>query len=141
MLRSRKEKRTYDKYRSRNRSGSCAFCRLDKGSERVLDETKHFRIVRNIFGYSMWDSCRVTEHLMIVPKRHVGTIDEMSATAQQECVKLISRYEKKGYNVYARALGSSIKSVPHHHIHCIKTDNRRRRFIFHLKRPYIRWMD
>lgn len=117
----------------------CAFCLLDKSSPQVLSETKYFKIVRNIFGYSLWDGQKVSDHLMVVPKKHTDSLKDLSAAEAQEFMSIISEYEGKSYNIYARAASSPIKTVVHQHTHLIKPHGSVRRLVLWFHKPYIRF--
>lgn len=137
MFRSRREKLEYDRYRKTLKGGECSFCELTK-QRSLIRETKHFCVVKNIFPYSLWDYCRVTDHVMIVPKRHIVTLAKLTDGEKAEYVDLVQSLEESGYNIYARPADSNIKTVPHLHTHGIKTDNRRVRLLLFLSRPYLR---
>jgi diadenosine tetraphosphate (Ap4A) HIT family hydrolase len=137
MYRSRKEKRTYQKYLA-TASKECAFC--NPPSQNIIEETPNFRVLRNIFPYTFFDFCRVRDHLLIVPKLHTESIGNVPDEAKIEFTKLIDAYESNGYNIYGRTPGSAIKTVPHQHTHCIKTDNQKVWLLLFLRKPYLRWM-
>jgi len=79
----------------------------------------------------------VTDHLMIVPKKHVESLHDLTSKEKIDIIDLIATYEKKGYNVYAREKGNATKSVPHQHTHLIKTKNKRASFVLYLRKPYF----
>lgn len=139
--RSRKEEIEYHKYqvslKTRGKK-ECAFCAVDKNSEQYITESRYFKIIRNIFPYSIWDNEVVQDHIMIVPKLHTDKLGALPNGAGNEFLKLIDTYENDGYNLYARAPGSNIKSIVHQHSHLIKPLGKRRKFIFYNKKPYIR---
>lgn len=88
----------------------------------------------------MWDGQGVLDHLMIVPKAHTDKLGGLSEQAAIEYLQLIDRYETKGYNLYARAPGSTVKTVVHQHTHLILLDGQDRRFVLALRKPfYIRF--
>ena len=130
------------RYREKQKDGTintdCVFCKLHPEESSYLDETKSFMLVRNIFAYSTWDSQDVEDHIMVVPKKHIESLSVLSASEAVEFVGLIGSYESRGYNVYARAPNSAIKTIIHQHTHLIKAGKKRHRFIFYLRRPYIR---
>lgn len=138
--RSRKEEKEYKQYLKLSKGNKCVFCAIDNGSDQVIESTKNFRVIKNIFPYSMWDAQNVTDHLMIIPNKHVGSIKNMVNAQKIEYVDLIDKYEQKGYNVYARAASSKIKSVIHQHTHLIKTHGSPKKFIFLIRRPYLRFI-
>lgn len=135
--RSRGEERFYKRYQKRPDT-ACQFCAIQKSSKQFVDQTKNFTIIKNIFSYSLWDGQKVEDHLMVIPKKHTDSLDSLSDTAAVEYVKILSQYEAKGYNVYARAPNSAIKSVVHQHTHLIQTSGRPHRLVFLLRKPYIR---
>ena len=91
----------------------------------------------NAFGYQYWELMDVVDHLMIVPKRHVLALGQLTEKEKQQFMDLIVRYEAKGYNMYAREGGSAMKSVPHQHTHLIKTNNRVAKLAVYIKKPYL----
>ena len=136
--RSRKEVKLYDKYQATVDKASCSFCHLKESGEQMVLETESFLVVRNLFPYSIWDGQRVVDHLMVVPKRHTDTLSDLSPSQAAEFLKIIGDYEREGYNVYARAPGSHMKSIVHQHTHLIKTAGLPKKFLFLLRKPYIR---
>jgi diadenosine tetraphosphate (Ap4A) HIT family hydrolase len=139
-VRSRKDKRAYAQYlRSLGPAEGCQFCLLQPGDSQLLWESNNFKIIINRFPYALWDTKPVEEHLMLVPKQHTVTLKNLSPKESQEYVELISDYEHRGYNIYARSPGSSMKSVLHQHTHLIKlSPTRRRRIIITTIKPFIK---
>lgn len=76
---------------------------------------------------------------MIIPKKHTQRLGDVSADAGDEFLHLIGKYEDAGYNFYARAPQSGMKTIPHQHTHLLKPHGRARRFVLYLRRPYTRW--
>jgi len=137
--RSRKEEITYRTHQSKQKNTGCVFCHIKKGHDQFISEHTYFIVIRNIFEYSIWDGQKVVDHLMLVPKKHTDSLGELPTGAAEEFVKIISAYEKKSYNIYARAPLSVIKSVVHQHTHLIKTVGRPKNFVFLLRKPlYVR---
>jgi len=138
--RNRRQTKPYKKYIKTLGPGQCQFCEITSESEQFVEQTASFEVVRNIFPYTMWDEQGVSDHLLLLPKKHTDTLSDLTPEEAQEFVKLMSRYENKGYNVYARAPGSHIKSVYHQHTHLIKSDHRRLKTLFYFGRSHIRFM-
>lgn len=136
--RSRKEEKAYKQYQKTVDSSTCQFCAINKKNEQFISSTKSFKVIRNIFAYSIWDGQVVTDHLLVIPKRHTDSLGGFSPSEAAELLKTLDGYEKEGYNVYARAPSSTIKSVVHQHTHLIKTAGAPKKFIFLLRKPYIR---
>lgn len=136
--RSRKEEKIYKNHLKITNRDSCAFCPINEDSDQLIEETSCFKIIRNIFAYSIWDGQQVTDHLMITPKKHTDSLAGMKTNEKIEYIDLIEKYEKQGYNIYSRAPSSAIKSIIHQHTHLIKTEGKSKRFVFLLRKPYIR---
>lgn len=113
---------------------------MDSLADDVLAEHANFRVIRNKFPYAYWDNQPVADHLMIVPKWHTDTLSGLSAEAAQEYVRLLSAYENEGYNLYARAPGSLMKSVVHQHTHLIRTQPSKIKMMVYVPRPYFSWV-
>lgn len=134
--RSRKEEKQYRQHRKKHVQKVCPFC--DINPDEIVRTTKYFYVLRNIFPYSLWDGQEVSDHLMVVPKRHT---DKLGGTTPEEAVaflKIIDSYEAKGYNLYARSPSSSIKSVVHQHTHLMKPKGKQKRFLLMVRKPFIR---
>lgn len=134
--RTRKETKRYARHRKIPKSG-CEFCNFNSESTGFIKETEHFVVIENAFKYTLWDSLTVTEHLMVVPKKHIDTLSDISDKEAVEFFRLISEYEDQGFNVYARTPVSKMKSVVHQHTHLIKTTGRPKSFILALRKPYF----
>lgn len=93
--RSRKEEKTYLKHRINSKSVRCAFCDINSKSPQFIKSTKSFKVIRNIFAYSIWDGQRVVDHLLLLPKAHIDSLDQLKNNQTAEFVKLLSAYEKK----------------------------------------------
>ena len=114
-----------ESFKNENEKGSCIFCEvLDKEitDDNNLLVTKSFLTITmlNLYPYN-------NGHLMIIPKRHVGRLDDLSKEeslaimeeikyAQQALTKV---YQPHGFNVGAnlgRASGAGIEDHIHFHI-------------------------
>jgi diadenosine tetraphosphate (Ap4A) HIT family hydrolase len=134
--RSRKEEKSYMKYAARLAPTECELCQLKAGDPQFVSESGSFKVIRNIFPYSIWDGQGVMEHMLILPKQHIESLDSLSPDEALEYIKLITEYERQGYDVFARAPGSFMKSVMHQHTHLIKTEGIPRRLLFLIRKPY-----
>ena len=138
-FRTRKEYKLYKKHRKTfHKKTNCIFCDIKNNDEQFVRGTKHFKVIDNIFGYSLWDDQSVDDHLMIVPRKHIDTLSKLSPDESKEFVTLMSTYEKHGYNVWARAAQTKTKSVIHQHTHLIKPGKKTVRFMFYIRKPYFR---
>jgi len=136
--RSRKEQVTYERHLKKSDRTVCAFCLINKKSPQFIEDTEHFKVIRNIFAYSIWDGQYVADHLMIVPKVHTDTLANMSASQKIEYFDLLEKYEGLHYSIYARAPSSVMKSIVHQHTHLIKPGGKLKRFILLTFKPYFR---
>jgi len=96
-----------------------------------------FVVIKNRFQYAVWDGCKVLDHLMVVPKRHVGGLGELTAQEKTEYVDLLAEYEARGYSFYSRAVHSATRSIIHLHTHLIKLDSKSVKGLFYLKKPHV----
>lgn len=94
-------------------------------------------VLRPRFKYTYWDEQDVADQLLLVPKKHVETLKELPVSASSEFLNYIAKFEAEGYSVYARTPSATSKTVPHQHTHLIKVQGRSKRFMFHLRKPYI----
>lgn len=118
--RSRKVQARYKKYRDKHHG--CTFCQIgkkDNGNE-IVDETKHFWVVTNLFPYEIWDSKPVVSHLLVVPKEHFHGLDEMTRSERATLIEILDRYEKRGYSFYGRSPKNTMRSMEHQHTHLIE---------------------
>lgn len=137
MNRTRKHHRVYARYTKQAKSRDCAFCNFKVSENQVVKSTKYFWIVKNMFPYDVWDHTGVTEHLMLVPKRHIDAIGHFNLDEQLAFTKLVGQYDTKGYSIYARPKDSTVKSVAHQHTHLIKLDGRFKTIAFFLRKPRV----
>lgn len=137
LARKPKNQRRYKVFTRQAKQRDCDFCNFSKAHDQVVESTRFFWVVHNIFPYDIWDSSGVVDHLMVVPKRHVDAIGHFTPKEQAAFTKVLGKYDRKGYSVYARAPGNIIKSVVHQHTHLIYLDNKPKRALFYLKQPHI----
>lgn len=134
MYRSRK---TAKAYKSAPKPSECVFCTLTAGN-RIVEDGEYCRVILNLYPYEQWDYQDVQEHLLIVPKQHVSGLGQLTPVARAEIMEFMARYETDGYNIYARAVGSSIRTVPaHQHTHLIRVGGKHLNMMFYLKKPHI----
>ena len=104
---------------------NCPFCTLDKNdiSNTIIEETKNFLIVPS--KGSLCDG-----YLLILPKQHFISMNEMTNSQKDELLDLIKKYRIKFYNIYnkypilfehgsSKIQGSSASSVTHAHLHIV----------------------
>ncbi len=119
---------------------TCPFCDETTVAKAVAGN-EHVYLVPNIVQYDLWELHDVTDHLLVIPRRHAKTLAELSKAERQAVIDVCAEYEAKGYGIYARGNGSVLRSVTHQHTHLIKTTNKMPRLTIYLRRPYwlIKW--
>ena len=122
IYRTRKSKRKLKQIKD----SGCPFCNLD---ERIIEETPTMAVIENAVPYDWWDFRQVTQHFMVIPKRHVETIAELNQTERKEYLEIIAKYESEGYSLYLRSAKNQTRSQPHLHTHLIKSGKENNKFI------------
>jgi diadenosine tetraphosphate (Ap4A) HIT family hydrolase len=118
----------------------CDFCHPEEAHVRIKETHQNFYTSYNTFAYTQWELRSVTEHLLLVPKRHATAIEELTDEERTDFAQLVGRYEKAGYDIFARAPSSTSRTVTHQHTHLIRTTNKRARGVFFWSKPYILWL-
>ena len=110
--------------RSSNDDDACVFCEAqvhDEGRALIVDEGPSCFVILNLYPYT-------SGHLMIVPKRHVGTLaaldrDELTELAEltrRSEMALTEAYQPQGLNLgmnLGRAAGAGV--LDHLHVHVV----------------------
>ena len=129
------QRNTRKKYKSFPKPTTCQFCDLSQ-VKNILEETTHALIIENRVHYDTWEIRRVTDHLLVIPRRHVPSLQDLTDVERLDIMKLLGKYEAQGYNVYARSLGSVGRSIAHQHTHLIKTDDKKGKVMLFIQKPY-----
>jgi hypothetical protein len=133
----RKTKTEYSKHnKADQRHDACNFCHADT-REKILYQNSTMYVIENRVSYDIFEDRRVTEHLMVIPKKHHDTIQTFSIEEKCDAMDVMGMYESKGYSVYARGQGSSTRSVKHQHTHLIKLVDKPSRLIIYARKPYV----
>jgi diadenosine tetraphosphate (Ap4A) HIT family hydrolase len=96
----------------------CVFCHLPR--ERIVEENEHAVVVLDGFPVS-------PGHTLIIPKRHVGSLFEVSEPERQALfalmdsahARLVESYKPDGFNIGVNDGAAAGQTVPHLHIHLI----------------------
>ncbi len=104
----------YDAHKQAS-DGSCDFCIIQADS--VVETGDTMLVIHNRFPYNRWDNQKVLKHYMIIPKRHLLSLGDQTDKEKVEFVQLLSKYESKGFSVYARSQQNSIRTIIHVHTH------------------------
>ena len=134
MHHDRKARRRYDSF---PKSNECDFCHPDRHAARIINEFEHCYVITNRTFYTHWELRRVTDHLMITPRRHVLSLSELTSEESAEIMAVLGKYEQLGYDIFARSPQSSSRSMMHQHTHLIKAEARPARGVLFFRRPYI----
>lgn len=127
-------RRSTKRYRI-NREVVCPFCELD--DDRVIVKGDYSAVIRNRFPYDIWELRDVRDHLMVIPLRHVASLDELDGKEKTEIMTFMSDYGEQGYNSYIRAKGNPQKTVPaHQHTHLIAINTTLPKVHLYLRKPY-----
>lgn len=95
----------------------CGFCGAT--AEEIVEVRGTMLVIVNLFPYAAWDGMQVTEHLMVVPARHLLSKAEFTEEEAADWWQVASEYEARGYSVYTRSPGNASRSVAHLHTHLI----------------------
>lgn len=137
MYHYRKTRQTYRKLNASDLMyDECHFCAEQLQSE-AISQNNTMYIVPNRVKYDMFEGMKVIDHLMVIPKTHHETMLTFSDAEKIDAMNIISEYEARGYNVYARAVGSVSRSKKHQHTHLIKLDDKPSKVIIFSKKPYV----
>ena len=137
ISRTRHSERLYSDYKKKHGSRGCDFCKFTAQSSQIIDTSRAFWIAKNIFGYDLWDGCRVLEHLMIIPKRHVDSIADFTDKEKLDYLDIIATKEKQGYSLYSRAPQNITKSIPHQHTHLLRIEDKRISSALYIRKPHL----
>lgn len=136
MYRVTKSQKAYDEHRAKTKSEGCPFCDMPPDKRVTIQESEHALVIQNIFPYEIWEGFKATEHLLLIPKRHVSSLNELTAAERKDIMDLYCAYEGQGYNVYGRAPGSEARTHAHVHTHFIKIDTMAAQTMTFTKTPY-----
>lgn len=128
-------RKTIKAYHKRQQLLGCPFCK-DTTLTKAVKQTSYTYIVPNLTQYDLWELHDVVDHLLVIPKRHVKSLLELTAEERLDIMDNVANYEAQGYSVYARGVGFAKRSVEHQHTHLIKVDNKKPRLSFFIHKPY-----
>lgn len=138
VSRSRMLQRTYIDYLKTVKNDACVFCGVSaKDPEAIIEENKLTYVIKNRFGYTVWDGCAVLEHLMIIPKVHRSSLESFTKKELLEWSEVCARYEQRGYSMYTRSQDNITRSIAHHHTHFIRLANQRKKYIMYIRKPHV----
>jgi diadenosine tetraphosphate (Ap4A) HIT family hydrolase len=138
MYHYRKTRQKYKKLNSADRQvDGCTFCNEITVGTNIVYENKTMFVIPNRVSYDVFEGREVTHHFMVIPKRHVESVIDFTDREKIDQMTVIGEYEEKGFNVYARGVGSVTRSVKHQHTHLIKADNKKTKLFMYTARPHF----
>jgi ATP adenylyltransferase len=133
----RKTRKAYTTFNAGDKAAQgCTLCK-EIDSLKIVQQNETMFVIPNRVAYDMFEGRRVTDHLMVIPRRHTESIGDFTDDEKLDQMNIIADYEARGYNVYARAIDSSSRSVKHQHTHFIKLVGKKPQFIFYVAKPHL----
>lgn len=133
----RKTRKQYSTYNTGDKAATgCTLCREVDGPK-VLQQNDTMFVIPNRVSYDMFEGRKVLDHLMVIPKRHIESISDFTDHEKIDQMMIAGDYESRGYNVYARGVASTSRSVAHQHTHLIKLADKGSNFILYARKPHI----
>lgn len=130
-------RKTRNIYASHPIPTNCNFCDLGEMTPQIVYESTHCFVIPNRVFYDIWELREVTDHLMVIPKEHAMSLQELMPEARLDIMNVLAKYEAEHYNIYARTPSSVSRSVVHQHTHLIKTKDDSARGALMMKKPYL----
>ena len=103
-----------------NKDKPCGFCSMPLNQ--IVRKYKDFIVVKNVFPYRSWFDFKISSHLMIVPKRHIKNVSQLSKTETEEYIKILGEFDKKGFSSYTKSEKDPARSIEHFHTHLLKIE-------------------
>lgn len=130
-------RKTYKKYiKLRKTDGDCPFCNKQRFKD-VVYKDNYIYVVKNAVKYDLFDGLEVVEHLMIIPRRHLISFNEMNKAEKLAIINKMAEYESQDYSVYTRGKMNVNRSVQHHHTHIIKTNSKKTKLLLYMSKPHL----
>lgn len=126
MFRDRETQSRYEAYISKlkeqyGEQPPCPFCGIESDDPAVVLEENSMYVIKNRFPYSTFDGQEVTEHLLLIPKRHIISLGGLALREKDDYFGLYAKLEDQGYSAMTRAPGANSRSIQGHvHTHQMK---------------------
>lgn len=140
MYHYRKTRKAYAKHNNNDKVAKrCPFpsCNPSDTQQKTVFENDTMYIIPNRVSYDVFEGRKVSDHLMVIPKRHVENLKDFTNQEKIDTMNIVGEYEANGYNVYARGVGSKTRSVKHQHTHLIKLDDKTMNLLVFVQKPYF----
>lgn len=119
MLRDPKIETEYQKkLRKVKKTNTCPFCDLTQTDGNIVfRETKHFRLINNIYPYA-----KTKSHNMIITKDHYISLNEMSDSLRRELYRFIEDeiIVNPRVQILLRGPQDKTRTVEHFHLHIVE---------------------
>lgn len=116
---------------------ACSLCQAVEDWQ-LLKETETMRLIKNRAPYDVFDGIPTTgRHYLVVPKRHVSRINELSDKEKLEMMNALAEYEAQGFTIFSQTMNSINRTQEHLHTHLIELSQQRFHFLFYLAKPYL----
>lgn len=112
----------HDRLALQQRYGNHVPCPLcDRSQPLVRHRTATMIVTDNDYPYWQFDGREVSDHVMLVPYRHVASMEDFTVDERRDYLQLIARYHSKGYSSMTRSLTDDNRTVPLHlHTHLLR---------------------
>ena len=114
----------------------CPFCDLAQVAE-IIEQTETMLVIRQRVPYDQFEGVVVSDHLMLIPRKHHVSLETLTDQEKIEYVTLAAKYESGDYGIYSRAKNSMTRSVEHVHTHLLELKGPRVRRMVFIEKPYI----
>ncbi|HKX72898.1 MAG TPA: HIT domain-containing protein [Candidatus Saccharimonadales bacterium] len=136
MFRFPEHQQAYNDYLASAQGKTCPFCDPADETRTVYHEATHALVIQNIFPFDIWEGYKVTDHLLVIPRRHASSLRQLNDAERKDMVDIYAQYESEGYNIYSRAPQSGARSYPHVHTHLIKVTGEPAQTVNYTRAPH-----
>lgn len=95
----------------------CPFC-YDLDSRNIIKKSGTMLLLQNDFPYDYYNGRAVTEHQLLLPRRHIATMKEFTPEEVADYWRILSDASLHGYGSMTASAHDDERTVPHHlHTH------------------------
>lgn len=107
-----------EKVKEYKERGICPFCKEGLKDQKIIRELNDIVVIENMFPYERKYDLKVEKHLLIIPKRHVQSIAELTKDEYRAMLDMESEYTPE--ITIQTGKKDTTRSVPQHlHRHII----------------------
>lgn len=115
----------------------CSFCEAIEDWQ-VIKNSETMRLIRNRSPYEIFDGIPTTgRHYLVLPKRHVTFMSELTDAEKLEMMNLLAEYEAQNFTIFSQSIASVNRTQEHLHTHLIELSAQRFRFLVYIAKPYL----